>query len=95
MDDITIPPEAVEAAAKNAYEAWLALPTTIDTWPWGELPECEKADWFSVARAAIRAMLKAWPGIKMEPETVDDHNAIHWCAAIILPLPAAEDNPNE
>ena len=36
--------------------------------------------------AAIAAAINAWPGMKSEPESVDDHNAIHWPAAIILPL---------
>ena len=79
MDNITIPPEAMEAAAramcKRAYE---------------HLPEMREQDtftpdadyWMGQATAALRAGIAAWPG--MEHQTPNDwSNKPH----IILPLP--------
>jgi len=53
MDNITIPPEALEAAARAIEDADV-----------GMVPSYEEA-----ARAACLAMLKAWPGFWIHPYT--------------------------
>lgn len=77
-DRITIPPEAVEAAAramcKRAYE---------------HLPEMREQDtftpdadyWMGQAAAALRAGIAAWPGVFYHPARPDEE------ACIFLPLP--------
>jgi hypothetical protein len=51
MNDITIPPEALEAAVK-------AMQTARNTGAHLQWPDY----WDNLARAAILAMLNAWPG---------------------------------
>ena len=53
MTDITIPPEALEAAAT-------ALHDTAGTADWDSM-------WDEMARAACIAMLQSWPGMKLNP----------------------------
>lgn len=71
-NDITIPPEALEAAAR----AHAKMNEGHDEW------------WFlhvDKTRAACLAMLKAWPGSYSLAE--NDSADIRDVAAIILPLP--------
>ena len=75
MTDITIPPEAEEAAAKELYEVHPYTDEDDDVIPWEELHMIDKEEYLDSARAACRAMLKAWPGAYGPPD------------AIILPLP--------
>lgn len=52
MTDITIPPEAIEAAAIEMAPA-----------PWSMYTEDAKEHFRSKARAACLAMLRSWPGM--------------------------------
>ena len=55
MTDITIPPEAVEAAARAICET--------ENGPCKFMPdECGCTYWLAHARASISAALSAWPG---------------------------------
>lgn len=88
MTDITIPPEALEAAAKDLYEAWCRVHGVADTaLPWEDIDNEERDACFAEARAACLAMLKAWPGIKEEhrPNITFDGKPIT-VSYIILPL---------
>ena len=83
MTDVTIPPEAVEAAAramcKRAYE---------------HLPEMREQDtftpdadyWMGQATAALRAGIAAWPGMFDHPARPDEE------ACIFLPIPTENTN---
>ena len=81
MTDITIPPEALEAAAKVLhYHAEI-----FDDLPWEDLSDTDQEAYIDEARAACLAMLKAWPGMEHDPgalvtETYRDPGKI------ILPL---------
>ena len=72
MTDITIPPEALEAAAKiirdSFYNITLRSIITNDS----------NAE--NVARAACLALLNAWPGMEIEMVFVEEEY-------LILPLP--------
>ena len=69
-NDITIPPEAVEAAAAAMYQDWIFQccyddPTTSigDYERWHEIDDDRLREaWRSTARAAIAAALGSWPG---------------------------------
>lgn len=62
MTDITIPPAALEAAAKDLYEAWCRVHGVADTaLPWEDIDNEERDACFTEARAACLAMLEAWP----------------------------------
>ena len=80
MTDITIPPEAEEAAAKiirdSFYNITLRSIITNDS----------NAE--NVARAACLAMLKAWPGMDVKPT----HEGSPAWPHIILPLMEASDD---
>ena len=79
MTDITIPPEALEAAAEDIYNHWQFSFTGKVPWvPGGNSLMQEKAR--DLARAACLAMLAAWPGMftyKYHDDTT---------TALILPL---------
>ena len=75
-DDITIPPEALEAAQRDAAVAIYRL-VEPDTRA-HELTEDEVGE---IARAACLAMLKAWPGKR------HDKLSGHVREYLILPLP--------
>lgn len=78
-DTITIPPEAVEAAAKDLCRAMGNDPEDVQSdgeneWPlWWEF--------LKPARAALLAGLRAWPGMYVEDRLTP------WDNRIILPLP--------
>ena len=59
MTDITIPPEALEAAAKVLH----AHAEIFDDVPWDDLSANDQEAYMDEARAACLAMLNAWPGI--------------------------------
>lgn len=83
MTDITISPEAIEAAAIELAPA-----------PWSMYTEDAREHFRRKARAALAAGLAAWPGIITKPATPDGqwtHNATIW-AHIILPLPMENTN---
>ena len=72
MTDITIPPEAVEAAARAICEA--------ENGPCKCMPdECGCIYWKAHATAALRAGIAAWPGVLVEWHSRGP--------GIILPLP--------
>lgn len=75
-NDITIPPEAVEAAKREAAATVYRL-VEPDTRA-HELTENEVAE---IATAALRAGLAAWPGVFYHPERPDEE------ACVFLPLP--------
>lgn len=89
MSKITIPPEALEAAAMADFEAWRKYHHRTETWD-DLLPE-EQESYRVAARAACLAMLEAWPG--MGTVATEDHTGI-W-PKIILPLPQENSNEQE
>lgn len=80
MKDITIPPEAVEAAARAACEYYTSK-------EWSDINQGSKGVWRSAARAACLAMLKAWPRMDTGPNIYGRQNAI-----IHLPLPTENND---
>ena len=66
MTDITIPPEALEAAAKELYEVDTYTDDDDDDIPWEELHMIDKEEYLDYARSACLAMLKAWPGVAVQ-----------------------------
>ena len=87
---ITIPAEAVEAAAKAAYDRWRHLCADqdgidVNHWrKWDDLDDPEQEQWREQARAAIAAGLEAWP-MKHIREW-DDTEGVKQ-SDLILPLP--------
>ncbi len=80
---ITIPPEALEAAARAMAKAGYGFAGIELTDPY----TADSDYWDHIAHAAIRAALTAWPG--MGPIRTDQPIG-DWCdklPAIILPLP--------
>ena len=78
--DINIPPEALEAAQRDAAVA-IHRVVEPDTRA-HELTEDEVAD---IARAACLAMLRAWPGMSVFPGMQTGTRETE--ASIILPIP--------
>lgn len=61
-DRITIPPAALEAAAKDHYEVWRDYNgIRSQTFPWEDIGLVEQEIHRETARAACLAMLSAWP----------------------------------
>ena len=92
MTDITIPPEAVEAAARAVHDIDRKIVGYDEYPPWEELSPRDQRWRTHRALAAIRAALAAWPG--MGPICTDQPIG-DWCdklPAIILPLP--QENAN-
>jgi hypothetical protein len=83
MTDTTIPPEALEAAAKELYEVHPYTDEDDDVIPWEELYMIDKEEYLDFARSACLAMLKAWPGMMHIIEGEPGRES----AEIILPLP--------
>lgn len=85
--NITIPPAALEAGARAAYETYWRLqaeaigmnPADLEPWNYHDAPTQE--EWRTQARAAFLAMIENWEG-----KRVDD--TFRWLseAALILPL---------
>ena len=84
MTDITIPPKALEGAAKELYEVHPYTDEDDDVIPWEELHMIDKEEYLDSAHSACRAMLRNWPG--MFPQ-VGYHGM-----EIILPLPQENNN---
>ena len=82
MTDITIPPEALEAAARVMH-ANLEL---FEDLPWEDLSDADQEEYLAQARATIAAAINAWPG--MHEAKSDRLN----CQIIILPLPKENTN---
>jgi hypothetical protein len=82
VTDITIPPEALEEAARAIYDI---LEGAVANQDYGrQMRQWEQAQ--ELARAACLAMLKAWPGMftyKYHDDTT---------TALILPLPKENTN---
>ena len=92
MTNITIPPEALEAAARAAHDQWrhecaVADEEPVENWrEWGFLELAEQLGWIEQARAAALALLEAWPG--MQPIT----NLLTLQKQIILPLQETDND---
>lgn len=81
MTDITIPPEAVEAAARADYENWRDLYAVRgDTLDWEDIEPQLQNEHRSGVTAAILAALKAWPMRFIEDTDTP------WPPRIILPI---------
>lgn len=79
MTDITIPPEAVEAAARAICET--------ENGPCKCMPdECGCTYWLAHATAALRAGIAAWPGMW-------HIKAVDFEGKVIIPLP--QENTND
>lgn len=93
MTNITIPPEAVEAAARAAYAEWVSLCVTSggvedEYRSWDGLDDEERNEWHTHATAALRAGIAAWPGMKYTGPTGGGLSQEPLQAPlIILPLP--------
>ena len=82
MTDITIPPEAVEAAARALYDV---LRSDIDPLDWTEIGDWRQDYFRKEATAALRAGIAAWPGFTTEFRR---DSFMGWNGGlIILPLP--------
>ena len=81
--DITIPPKAVEAAARGMYEGIIHHPNAggQNAPKWDEVSASDKQALREVATAALRAGIAAWPGMFYHPARPDEE------ACIFLPLP--------
>lgn len=92
-NDIIIPPEALEAAAKARYEKWAEQTRADEQFdgyaiellcpPWSDINEDYRAELMEQERAACLAMLKNWPG--MFGTELEDCTGVY--RKIILPLP--------
>jgi predicted RNA polymerase sigma factor len=82
VTDVTIPPEALEAAAKTIYDT-LEGPVANQDYT-RQMRQWEHAQ--ELARAACLAMLKAWPGMEYDPGALVT-DAYRDPGKIILPLP--------
>lgn len=89
MTDITIPPEALEAAAQAIFDA---SPFREEEAPFHEQSEQYQALTRAYARAAILAMLKAWPGMIWHPQ--GQYRKKFGVTHLILPLPQDASNPD-
>ena len=79
--DITIPPEAVEAAARAVYETWCKVHGVEgSSMQWEDIDDEERDACFAEAIAALRAGLAAWPGMW-------HIKAVDFEGKVILPLP--------
>lgn len=87
MTDITIPDEAVEAAA-IVLMGRLMVSQQDALNVWSGMYEPEKEQFRREFRAAIRAAIKAWPGMVTFTHEDDPDDPPH----IILPLP--QENPD-
>lgn len=69
MTDIHIPPAALEAGARTAYETYWRIQAEAvgmnpaDLEPWTYHNDAEQEEWRTHARAAFLAMIEAWPGM--------------------------------
>lgn len=86
MTDITIPPEAVEAAARHIAEG------RLPEFTWAELDDDMKEFYREDALPAIRAAIIAWPGMKTPTEQWARDNGRNIAPCIILPLPQENSN---
>lgn len=90
MTDITIPPEALEAAARAIAKrhgcGMAVFHACISAEEKGLSCRCE-AD----ARAACETMLKAWPGVTIEKTHIGISGDV-FSQDIILPLPKKESD---
>lgn len=95
--NITIPPEALEAAARAAHDQWrhecaVEADEPVENWrEWDELDRWEQDSFREQARAACLAMLEAWQTEKHKMivgVAIDEVGG--QCPAIILPLPQKE-----
>ena len=82
MTDIVIPPEALEAAARAAYETPIPGASSWGEKPWEEVDGMLREYFVWQASAAIAAAIAAWPGMRImvDIDTGDD-------SALKLPLP--------
>lgn len=87
---ITIPPEALEAAAKADHAKWIDYASVGDDRSqyitWDDLDAEQKAEAIDRARAACLAMLRAWPG--MHPVNYGGDEP----PFLVLPLPQEKQN---
>jgi hypothetical protein len=82
--EITIPPAALEAAARAVYDR----AQEDDLMPWSSLPEPFKAGWLTEAGVTIRAALAAWPFRKDEwRDNITFDGKLVRYSVITLPLP--------
>ena len=79
MTDITIPKEALEAAAKVLHDH----AEIFDDVPWEDLSGADQEAYMDEARAACLAMLKNWPGAAENSSRLGEK-------LFVLPLPQKE-----
>lgn len=101
-NDIIIPPEALEAAAKARYEKWAEQTRADEQFdgyaiellcpPWSDINEDYRAELMEQERAACLAMLRNWPGKHVTDHYAGDldNNPSH--REITLPLTTEKQN---
>jgi hypothetical protein len=108
MTDITIPPKALEAAAKALYNRHVEINKFASLCPdWEELDNMDRSyrqGYRGEAYAACLAMLKAWPGMRHgHNETGTNEDWAQWFglpwhraeASDGLILPLTTENTND
>ena len=87
-DQIPIPDEVVEAAARAAYEVAHKIDCSSDPDQWVDAVNEYKEHWRQQARAALAAALSAWPGATVRDGTAyQSGKPVMKLGQIILPLP--------
>ena len=92
MTDITIPPEALEAAARAVHDIDRKIVGSVgEDWPtWEELSPADRQRRLHRARAACLAMLKNWPGMSDIPSCEADGTRY----PRVIHLPITQENTN-
>jgi hypothetical protein len=92
MSDIHIPPKALEAGARAAYEEWRRQFSTGDDFAryedWDDLSRFHKDEYREQARAACLAMIEEWPMWTINTTNVPGG----YLPALILPLTEKTDD---
>lgn len=89
--NITIPPEALEKAAKELRKFRMQKFRMGDTASvkWDELNNYAKEYWLSQTRAACLALINNWPGMEVFSIMSDGEESI------VLPIPQEDGNERE
>ncbi len=96
MSEIKIPPAALEAGARAAYDQWRHECADEGDEPvenyreWDDLDEWEQDSFRAQARACCLAMIEAWPGMEYVFRQPTRYSVCYSKPAIILPLPPQE-----
>lgn len=90
MNNIQIPPAALEAGARAMYLAFTEVNIGDGEDRWDRLLPRYRAEYREQARAAFLAMIEAWPGMNAKAAT-DHVMLLNSTPALILPLMEKQD----